>query len=126
MINEPIPTFESALKRHLEASDLDVTTLARKAGVSRDALYKVVYGKTKSPSLEIIIRVASAFGETVEEFMGLTPAQIRDDLLDEIGRLSAQERAVLHASLTALRPQQAADGAGKEPAQEPARLKDPE
>lgn len=119
-----MPTFLDALQRHMAASGDDVTTLAARAGVSRDAIYKVTYRKTRTPSLETIIRVARAYGETVEEFMGLTPAQIRDELLDEIGRLSPSERAVLLASLTALRSQQASDAAEKEPAEAPARSKD--
>lgn len=123
MNNPEFPTFLQALEKHMEASGDDVTTLAKRANVSRDALYKVVYRKTKTPSLEIIVKVAAAFGETVEEFMGLTPVQIRDDLLDEISRLTPSERAVLRASLIALRSRDDAEPAGTEPAEQPAQGK---
>lgn len=109
MGNNDIPTFQKALIAHIEEAREEVTALARRAGVSRDALYKVIYGKTKSPSLEIIIRVARAYGKTVEEFMGIAPAQVKDDLIEEISRLAPSERAVLQASLKALRAQRIAE-----------------
>lgn len=107
--SEIMPSFQQALTRHIEEANEDVTTLAKRADVSRDALYKVIYGKTKSPNLEIIIRVARAYSKTVEEFMGIAPARVRDDLIDEISRLAPSERAVLQASLKALRAQRIAE-----------------
>ncbi len=107
--SEIMPSFQQALTRHIEEANEDVTTLAKRADVSRDALYKVIYGKTKSPNLEIIIRVARAYGKTVEEFMGIAPARVQDDLIDEISRLAPSERAVLQASLKALRAQRIAE-----------------
>lgn len=104
-----MPSFQQALMRHIEGANEDVTTLAKRADVSRDALYKVVYGKTKSPNLEIIIKVARAYNKSVEEFMGLVPARVNDSLLDEISRLQPSEREVLQASLKVLRAQRASE-----------------
>jgi transcriptional regulator with XRE-family HTH domain len=103
--------FAAALEAHLSEHAEDLTSLANRAGVSRNALYKVRYGKTKSPSVDIAIKVARAYGETVEEFMGLTPVEIRDELLAEIAQLSPSERSVLHAALMALRRNQSASDA---------------
>lgn len=113
MTQNRIPSFMEALTFHMDRSGDDVTSLANRAGVSRDALYKVLYGKTKTPKLELIIGVASAFGETVEEFMGLSPAQVRDELLEEISLLSPSERAVLRATLAALRADSLGDAEDK-------------
>lgn len=102
MSNNDFPSFLDALNRHLEERSEDVTTLAQRAGVSRDALYKVKYGKTRTPSVEIVVKVSNAYGETVEEFMGLSPSQVRDQLVEQIALLTPQEQAILEASLTAI------------------------
>ena len=89
--------------------------MAKRAGVSRDALYKVTYGKTRSPGLDVILGVAAAYGETVEEFMGLTPRQIRDSLAEQLARLTPREQAILEASISALLAQRE-DGEGQQDA----------
>lgn len=119
MSNNDFPSFLDALNRHLDEWSEDVTTLALRAGVSRDALYKVKYGKTRTPSVEIVIKVSNAYGETVEEFMGLSPAQVRDQLVEQIARLTPQEQAILEASLTAILSQRGdADQAAPQDAEE--------
>ncbi|SFQ52202.1 helix-turn-helix domain-containing protein [Donghicola eburneus] len=110
MISNDFPSFLEALNRHLDEWSEDITTLALRAGVKRDALYKVKYGKTRTPSVEIAVKVAHAYGKSVEEFMGLSPAQVRDQLAEQIARMTPQEQAILEASLTAILSQRADDG----------------
>jgi len=100
------PDYLSALQRHMAAKSDTPTDLANRAGVSRDALYKVLQGKTKTPSLEFIIRIAKAYGQTVEGFMGLSPAQIHGGLIDEVALLDPQSRSTLEAALRAQRQAQ--------------------
>lgn len=95
-------TFADAFNDHLERTGLPVTELARKSGVNKDALYKLKYRKTKNMTVDEAIRVAAAFGETVEEFMGLSPAQIREGLAEQVARLSPREQAILEASIAAI------------------------
>jgi transcriptional regulator with XRE-family HTH domain len=86
----------------MESHNDSPTDIANRSGVSRDALYKVIYGKTKSPSLELVVRVANAYDETVEEFMGLTPVKIKDSLYQHIEKLTEKERQLLEASIAAI------------------------
>ena len=101
----PLPSFKVALAIHMGEAGDDVTSLADRAGVSRDALYKVTYGKTETPKLDLVMKVAAAYGKSVEEFMRMAPAGSR--VLDELGPLTASERSILLAVLQALRAQSA-------------------
>lgn len=95
-------TFSEAFIRHLETTGARVTDIAKKSGVKKDSLYALKRGTTRNMAVDDAIRVAAAFGETVEEFMGLSPVQVRDQLAEQIGRLSPSEQAILEASLSAI------------------------
>ena len=79
-----------------------MTDIAARANVSKEALYALKRGTTKNMAVGDAIRVANAFGETVEEFMGMTPTQVRDSLVTQLSQLTERERALLEASLTAI------------------------
>lgn len=100
-------TFADALREHIERTGATVTQIARGSGVNRDALYALKQGKSQNMIVDDAIRVANYFGLTVEEFMGLSPAQVRDQLVEQIARLTPQEQAILEASLTAILSQRA-------------------
>jgi plasmid maintenance system antidote protein VapI len=95
-------TFSDAFNEHLEKTGARVTNIATKSGVKKDSLYALKRGTTRNMGVDDAIRVAAAFGETVEEFMGLSPAQVRDQLVEQIARLTPSEQAILEASLTAI------------------------
>ncbi|HDZ82786.1 MAG TPA: hypothetical protein ENH56_16345 [Roseobacter sp.] len=95
-------TFSQAFIEHLEQSDLKVTEIAIRAGVSKDALYSLKYGKSQNMAVDDAIRVAAVFGKKVEEFLGLSEAQIRSTLAEKVARLSSREQAILEASLDAI------------------------
>ncbi len=102
-------TFSEAFNEHLEKTGARVTDIANKSGVKKDSLYALKRGTTRNMGVDDAIRVAAAFGETVEEFMGLSPAQVRDQLAEQIARLTPQEQAILEASLAAILSQRADD-----------------
>ena len=95
-------TFSKAFIEHLEKSDMKVTAVAVQSGVSKDALYSLKYGKSQNMAVDDAIRVAAVFGETVEEFLGLSASQIRSTLAEKVARLSAREQSILEASLDAI------------------------
>ena len=95
-------TFSEAFNEHLDRTGARVTDIASKSGVKKDSLYALKRGTTRNMGVDDAIRVAAAFGETVEQFMGLAPVLVRDQLSEQIGRLTEQEQAVLEATLAAL------------------------
>lgn len=99
-------TFAEAFVEHLSSTGARVTDIAKKSGVDKDALYSLKYGKTRDMSVRDAIKVASAFGMTVEEFLGITTPEIDDALNRKLKSLSPRERALLSASIEAfLAPQ---------------------
>ncbi len=100
-------TFSQAFNEHLEKTGARVTDIANKSGVKKDSLYALKRGTTRNMGVDDAIRVAAAFGETVEEFMRLSPEQVRNQLAEQIARLTPQEQAILEVSLTAILSQRA-------------------
>lgn len=96
-------TFSEAFIEHLEASGRKVTEIATASGVHKDSLYALKRGNTRNMSVDLAIKVAAAFGETVEEFMGLEDPHVAvGHLHGLIDQLSDQERAIFSASLKAV------------------------
>lgn len=109
MKNKHFPSFQEALKKHLSDNKDDITSLADRAEVSRDALYKVKYGKTKSPSLEVVVKVAQAYNETVEQFIGIHATSISPRLYSLISQLSHREQEILAVMIETLPADQTLD-----------------
>ena len=63
------PAHPGKLIRHsIGASGLSLTDAAKRLGVTRQTLSRVINGRT-SLSLEMAVRVSKAFGSTVEHWM---------------------------------------------------------
>lgn len=99
-------TFADAFNEHVRRTARDITEIARTSGLNKDTLYAMRRGNTRNMSVDNAIKVAKAFDMTVEEFMGLSPAQIHDGLLAEIALLDPQSRSTLEAALRAQRQTQ--------------------
>lgn len=56
------------IKHSIEASGLSLTDAAKRLGVTRQTLSRVINGRT-SLSAEMAVRVSKAFGSTVEHWM---------------------------------------------------------
>jgi hypothetical protein len=94
-------TFADAFNEHVKATGRQITEISRASGVDKDALYAPRRNRVRNMSVDLAIKVAGAFGKTVEEFMGLTPVQIHDSLARQLEKLSPKERQLLEASITA-------------------------
>ncbi len=63
------PAHPGKLAKHsIEASGLSLTDAAKRLGVTRQTLSRVINGRT-SLSPEMAVRVSKAFGSTVEHWM---------------------------------------------------------
>jgi addiction module HigA family antidote len=61
------------IKHSIEASGLNLTDAAKRLGVTRQTLSRVINGRT-SLSPEMAVRVSKAFGSTVEHWMRMQMA----------------------------------------------------
>jgi plasmid maintenance system antidote protein VapI len=113
-------TFSEALVDHLTKHGTRVTDIARATGVSKEALYSLKYGKTQNMTVDDAVKVAAFFDETVEEFMGLSSAQVRDSFYQRLSQLSDRERAILEAAITAFLGEQDPQPEAPEPDKGPA------
>ena len=71
------------LKRLREARSLDVATLADISGVSKPYIWQIEDGRRKSPSGEVLLKLASALGTTVGELLGAEEGALPGEL-DEV------------------------------------------
>jgi ribonucleoside-diphosphate reductase alpha chain len=62
--------FNEAFEKHLSASGKKLADVARESGVSRDVLNKLRSRENASTSVENAIRIAQAFGSSLEDFLG--------------------------------------------------------
>lgn len=94
-----IKTFSHIFNEHLEGYAGKITDIASATGVSKEALYSLKYGKTLNMNVNEAIKVARFFGETVEQFMGLSPKQALSNLEERMALLPETERALLENSI---------------------------
>ena len=95
-------TFSQAFAEHIRSSGLSVAQVAEMTKLKADALYKLNKGTNRNMNVNDAIKVASVFGETIEEFMGVSERQTKSELLVMIERLSDRERELLLASIKAI------------------------
>ncbi|MBM9595927.1 adenosylcobalamin-dependent ribonucleoside-diphosphate reductase [Roseitranquillus sediminis] len=62
-------SFREALLRHMEAAETKTTELALKSGVSVDVIKKLRTRASSSTQAENAVRLAAAYGKSVEEFI---------------------------------------------------------
>jgi phage repressor protein C with HTH and peptisase S24 domain len=64
----PHTQFRQALARALEVQDISLRSVATKSGVSYELLKSLMQGKSRRTNVDDAMRVASAFGVTLDEF----------------------------------------------------------
>ena len=101
-------TFSQAFQEHLETTGAKVTDIALKSGVSKEALYSLKYGKSRNMAVDDAIRVAAAFDQTVEEFMGLKEEDVRSVLYEQLAQLTDRERQIVIGTAKAILAQRQA------------------
>ncbi len=69
-------TFAEKLRALLDARpDLTVSELARRAGLDRVQVQRLLNGKRHRPALDTVIALAQALGVSLSEFDGIEPSQ---------------------------------------------------
>lgn len=95
-------SFRESFLAHLDASGISVTDVAKGAGVSREALYKLKQRRVESTNAEDAVKVARFFGKSLEEFMGRPPDPRIAEIMGLFCSLSQTEQGFLRAQIEAL------------------------
>ena len=90
--------FREALIDALDRSGWKLQAVCEVAGVSYEQMKKVRAGKSQSTNVDDAIKVAHAFGMSLDEFIGDTTIADRAETAALWLRLSEAERAILLAA----------------------------
>jgi transcriptional regulator with XRE-family HTH domain len=88
-------TFRDALIEMLEQTKMSVAELARVSGVSKDQLNKLRQRDTAKTNVEDARKIASAFGKTLDNFIGHPISKDDVDLAKVLSQLEPSERQFL-------------------------------
>ncbi len=88
-------TFRDALIEMLEQTKMSVAELARVSGVSKDQLNKLRQRDTAKTNVEDARKIASAFGKTLDNFIGHPISKDDVDLAKVLSQLEPSERKFL-------------------------------
>lgn len=96
------------LKRLMAAQGMNPHTLAAAARVNQTAVYDIVSGKSRSPKIETVAKLAAALGTTVSTLIEEPGASdLRSDLEAIVQRLAHEEQERLLTIAQALLDAQA-------------------
>lgn len=99
-------TFRQALIDALKQTGRTLRSIAKESGVSYDQLKNLKQGRSQSTNVDDAIKVANAFGVTLEEFVDDQSVIIRSEIVELYNQLSEQERKFLLASARGVRGDQ--------------------
>lgn len=85
----PLPPLADNITRLRKARRLTVVETARKAGVSREHLYRIEKGQVLNPGRETLIGIAAAIGVPLGEVIRSFSISKRDTLLEQLSLHSA-------------------------------------
>ena len=88
-------TFREAFTEMVKRPEWSIRRVAALSGVSEEQLKKVNQGKSLTTNVDDAVRVANAFGLTLDEFLDDTTAIDRMRVVDLYSQLSEAERAIL-------------------------------
>ena len=94
--------FRRAFLRHLEEHGTPLTAIARATGVSLDVLKKLKTRGSGSTTVENGMLIAAFYGETINQFVSLTPVTDRQKLANLFELLTPSERQLLEAQMLGL------------------------
>lgn len=79
----------------MEQKQLDAAKLARASGLNPTGIYDILKGKSRSPKIETIAKIAKGLGVPISVIFSGQPANGEDDLLAIYERLDPERRAML-------------------------------
>lgn len=98
-------TFRTALIDALERTGRSLASVTEQAGVSHEQFKKLIQREGSRTNVDDAIRVARAFGLTLDEFLQDDLATDRLEIAQLYSQLSPAERTLLRATARGLRGQ---------------------
>lgn len=93
----------------MEQRNLDAAKLARASGLNPTGIYDILKGKSRSPKIETIAKIAKGLGVPVSViFSGPNEDGARDELMEVFDQLPADKRALLMQAAKSWLPDSAA------------------
>jgi len=93
----------------MEQKGLDAAKLARLAGLNPTGIYDIIKGKSRSPKIETIGKIAKGLGVPVALiFSGQLAERVDDDLMVIFDQLPADKRQMLMQAARSWLPETAA------------------
>lgn len=84
------------IKALMEARGLDAAKLGRAAGLNPTGIYDILSGKSQSPKIATIAKIANTLGVPVASiFETASDAELRNEFLSVIQRLPQAQRELL-------------------------------
>jgi len=112
-------TIGERIKEAMDAADLDQPKLARRIGVSKQAISAMISGSTKAPTAENVFKIAEATNHEARWIVtGKGPRTKQEAAMErlDISMLSPSHQAAIRAALRAFAEQEdhpnGADGTG--------------
>ena len=79
----------------MEQKGLDAAKLARASGINPTGIYDILKGKSRSPKIETIAKIAKGLGVPLATVFSGQPTTAADDLLVIFEQLDPERRAIL-------------------------------
>lgn len=93
----------------MEQRNLDAAKLARASGLNPTGIYDILKGKSRSPKIETIAKIAKGLGVPVSViFSGQAAVERQDELMEVFDQLPADKRALLMQAAKSWLPESAA------------------
>jgi transcriptional regulator with XRE-family HTH domain len=93
------------LQRLMSEKDINAPEVARRSGLNRRMVYDIIEGRSQSPKVETVFKIADAMGVHPGELLGFEPrVELHPALADLIQQYPPDEQELLAKALAALRP----------------------
>lgn len=87
---------------HLEANDLKISEFAKKCGLKTSTVSSIINGYTKSPTIEVVTKIAEGMGMTIDELTKNDKREIDEikKIYDKMKGLQESEKAQIYAMMS--------------------------
>lgn len=93
------------LQRLMDEKQLNAPEIARRSGLNRRMIYDILEGRSQSPKVETVFKIASGLGVHPGEIMGFgAQVALHPTLADLLRQYPQDEQEQLAKALVALRP----------------------